>query len=173
MWKRIRPLLILLSVTLNFALLAVWAAHTLSGRLHCSLEPRDENDEGVTCPLHRQMGMTEAQWRHDIEPRLVKFRESARSVCGEINRSRVELIDLIAALEPDREAIAAKQEEILAGQRRMQELVIAHLLSEKSVLTQNQQRKLFDMLRQRTGCAKHGPMMGGVGMGKLRPGQCR
>jgi Spy/CpxP family protein refolding chaperone len=72
------------------------------------------------------------------------------------------MIDLIASTRPDRQAIAAKQDEILAGQRKMQELVIEQLLSEKQVLTPQQQKDLFDLLRQRGGCAGHGPMMMGM-----------
>lgn len=158
MWKRIRPLLILLSVTLNLAFVGVWAAHALSGRLRCPRGPT-HGGEGVSCLLHRRLGTTEAQWR-DIEPDLAEFRKSARAVCAEINRTRGELINLIADDEPDMEAIQAKQEEILAGQRRMQKLVISHLLSQKKALTQEQQKQLFEMLRRQSGCASHGPMMG-------------
>jgi hypothetical protein len=35
----------------------------------------------------------------------------------------------------------------------MQERVIAHLLAEKQTLTEEQQAKLFDMIRKKTGCA--------------------
>jgi Spy/CpxP family protein refolding chaperone len=76
---------------------------------------------------------------------------------------------LIAAPEPDREAIGAKQEEVFAGQRRMQELVISHLLSQKKALTQEQQKRLFEMLRRQSGCAGHGPMMGRMDMGPVCP----
>ncbi|MBT3287872.1 MAG: periplasmic heavy metal sensor [Victivallales bacterium] len=157
MWKKIRPLLILLSVTLNIAFVVFSAAYALPGR-PCGRD-RTEREEGGGCALRRQLGATDAQWR-EIEPRLVEFQKSARAVCKEVNRARGEMIGLIAAPEPDREAIRAKQEEILAGQRRMQELVIDHLLSQKKALTQDQQRELFDMLRQRAGCAGHGPIAG-------------
>jgi Spy/CpxP family protein refolding chaperone len=77
------------------------------------------------------------------------------------------MIDLIAAAQPDRQAIAAKQEEILAGQRKMQELVIGQLLAEKQVLTPQQQKELFDLLRQGSERSGLGPMM----MGMAAPGQ--
>lgn len=162
MWKKIRPLLILLSVTLNVAFVVFSAADALPGRLCGPRGPRQE--EGTWCPLHRRLGTTEAQWRK-IEPRLAEFQRSARAVCKEVNRARGEMINLIAAPEPNPEALGAKQDEILAGQRRMQNLVIDHLLSEKKVLTQDQQRELFDMLRRRRGCDGHGPMMGPLGTG--------
>lgn len=154
MWKKITPLLILLSVALNLAFVGIWTAHAISapmrGRTH---------EKGIWCPLHRKLGATEAQWR-EIEPRLIEFQRSARAVCNEVNRVRGEVIDLVAMPSPDMDAIRAKQEEILAGQRRMQRLVIEHLLAEKKLLDENQQRRLFDMLRSRSACAGRIPMMG-------------
>jgi len=159
MWKKLKPLLILLSITLNIAFVAIWAAHAVPTHL------RDwrgvAHEEGVWCPLHRQLGVTEAQWG-EIEPQLVEFQKSARAQCAQVNRLRGELIDLVAAPEPDRNAIRAKQKEILAGQRRMQELVIEHLLTEKQLLTPEQQEQLFQMMRSQSGCAGHAPMTGGM-----------
>lgn len=166
MWKRIRPLLILLSVVLNVAFVVIWAAHALPTHLRGIRDPR--HGEGVWCPLHRRLGATDAQWR-EIEPRLVEFQNSARTVCEEANRARAEMIDLIAAPEPNGEAIRAKQEEILTCQRRVQELVINHLLNEKKSLTQKQQEQLFRMMREQSGCAGHGPMMGRMGRGPAHP----
>ena len=160
MWKNIRLLLILLSVGLNVAFVAIWAAHALPR--HMAGPYAAGHGEGVWCPLHRQLGATQAQWR-EIEPRLVEFQKSARSICEEVNRARGQMIDLIAAPQPDRESIRGKQEKILECQRRMQELVINHMLNEKEFLTQEQQRELFRMLRQQSGCAGHGPMMGPMG----------
>ena len=159
MWTKLRPLLILLSVALNVAFVVIWAAHAVPTHLRGWRGPAHE--EGVWCPLHRRLGTTEAQWR-EIEPRLVKFQESARVQCDEVNRLRGEMIDLVAAPEPDRDAIRLKQEEILAGQRRMQELVIEHLLTEKQLLKPEQQEQLFQMMRSQSGCAGHGPMTGGM-----------
>ena len=170
MWKKLRPLLILLSVALNVAFVVIWAAHAVPTHLRAWRGPAHE--EGVWCPLHRRLGATEAQWRK-IEPRLAEFQNSARTVCDELNRARGEMIDLIAAPEPDREAIRAKQEEILAGQRRMQQLVIENLLTEKQLLRPEQQEQLFQMMRSRSGCAGHGPMTGGMrgrrGRGPMNP----
>jgi len=168
MWKKIRPLLILLSVALNIAFATFWAVRALPSYLRG--RHRTAGGGAVWCPLHRKLGATDAQWR-EIEPRLVEFKKSARAVCAEVNRARGEMIDLIAAPEADREAIRAKQGEIVAGQRRMQELVINHLLSEKKTLTPEQQKQLFEMLRRRSGCAGHGPMMGQMDLGPLRPAE--
>ncbi len=153
MWKKLAPLLIVLSITLNIAFVGIWALHAIRAA-RCGAYGVRHGE--VWCPLHRRLNVTDEQWR-EIEPRLRAFREASRKVCGELNKSRDELIALIAAPEADRTAIEAGQEEILAGQRKMQSLVIEHLLSQKNVLTPVQQRELFDMIRRRSGCAGQGP----------------
>jgi Spy/CpxP family protein refolding chaperone len=80
------------------------------------------------------------------------------------------VIDLIAADEPDVQAIRAKQDEILATKRKIQDLVAGHLLAEREVLTPGQQEQLFSMLRNRTRCT--GPPLSGSPSGRsCRPPQ--
>ena len=151
MSRKIALLLIVLSVALNIGFAGIWAAQTTS-RYWAS---RDGCGHGgcngaVWCPLHRKLAVTDGQWR-TMESRMMEFRRGSQALCQEINSRRAEMIDLIASAQADRAAIAAKQEEILAGQRRMQELVIQQLLAEKEVLTVEQQKELFDMIRQRCG----------------------
>ncbi len=153
MWKKVVPLFIVLSVALNIAFVAIWAFHAIRAAHCCVYSVRHDK---VWCPLHRRLNVTDEQWR-EIEPRLQAFCEASSNVCAELNKSRDELIALIAATETDQTAIEARQEEILAGQRRMQNLVIEHLLSQKDVLTPVQQRKLFEMIRRRSGCIGQGP----------------
>ena len=162
MWKKIAPLLIVLSVALNVAVAGVWAAHAVRTRWNapdrCGHGDGSDGGDGVWCPLHRKLDVTDEQWRR-IEPRMKEFRSSSQAVCAEVQRLRGEMIDLLGADEPDRQAIATKQEQILAGQRRVQQLVIEQLLGEKEALTARQQKELFELLRKRSGCAGH-PMMG-------------
>jgi Spy/CpxP family protein refolding chaperone len=174
MWKRIVPLLIVLSVTLNVGIAGVWVAHALHG-YWITLDQPDEGGEGVWCPLHRSLGVTDEQWKR-IESGLTQFQRDSRALCQEVNRKRGELIDLIASPQPDREAIAAKQEEILAGQREMQKRVIARLLTEKETLTAEQQAKFFQMIKEKVGCAGRIPMVGSgldSGSASSTPDECR
>jgi Spy/CpxP family protein refolding chaperone len=167
MWKKIAPLLIVLSVALNIAVVGVWAAHAIRG--HWTAPDRcghRDGPEGVSCPLHRKLNVTDEQWQR-LEPRFEKFRRDSQALCQEVTRRRGELIDLVASPEGDRQAIAAKQEEILAGQRRMQQLVIEHLLAEKEALTPPQQKELFNLLRRRSGCAGHESMSGLMPKGNI------
>ncbi len=158
MWKKIVPLLIVFSVALNLAFVGIWgmqvAAPLLAaGRTH---------DAEVWCPLHRKLGVTWEQWQQ-IEPRLAEFRRKSQALCADMKRMRTELIDVIAAEQPDEQTIVAKQDEIRAGQRQMQGLVIQQLLAEKEVLTAEQQKKLFDMIRGQSGCMGPPLMQGGLG----------
>ncbi|MFA4945049.1 MAG: periplasmic heavy metal sensor [Lentisphaeria bacterium] len=158
MWKKLAPLLVVLSVALNLGFLGVWSAPRIRA-CRSGLDRGGQNTaEGVWCPLHRQLNVSSAQW-HQLEPRMAEFRRRSQAVCQEVNRKRNELLDLVASPQPDRQAIAAKQEEILAGQRQVQILVNEHLLAEKETLTAGQQKELFDLLRKRGGCVGHGPMM--------------
>jgi Spy/CpxP family protein refolding chaperone len=164
MWKTAKPYLIVASATLNVAFVAMWIAHAApSGAL-----PEDDGHGGpepvVWCPLHRELGVTQEQWS-EIEPRLRAFQADAGEIRQQIDAIRMEVIDLIAAEEPDLDAIFAKQDEILATKRQMQRLVVEHLLAEKRVLTPEQQRQLFAMLRDRSGCPADPPMSGRPGRG--------
>lgn len=116
------------------------------------------SSETVWCPLHRELDVTPEQWEK-IEPRLREFRTSADAVCQQVRQLRAEMTDLLAAPETDLESLKAKQEGIFAGQRRMQGLVIEQLVNEKKVLTAEQQQRLFEMLRSRSGCRHGGPML--------------
>jgi len=159
MKKTIGVLLIILSVGLNVAFVATWLAHrmpTWGGGCHGGRNG---------CPMHVRLGATQPQWR-EMEARLAAFRESSRPLCVEIQRYRLELLDLIAAPQPDSEAIRAKQTQILEGQRQMQEKTIGHLTELAATLTPEQRKRLFDLLRERSQCGGPAPMMMGMGAGE-------
>jgi len=148
MWKKIAPLLILLSIGLNIAFVGAWILRaTQADRLADA-----GRKQAVWCPLHRALNVTAEQWE-TLEPHLSAFRNNADAICNEVNRKREEMLDLLAVAEPDRQALADKQEEILACQRKMQHLIIEHLLFEKTVLTSRQQEDFFKLFRER--CAGH------------------
>jgi len=161
MGRSIRTLMIVLSVGLNIAFVAVWAIHRLpTGCRHAG--ERGLRAPAALCPLHERIDATSAQ-RAAIDARMDAFRAATAPLCAEVNRHRLELIDLLSAAEPDRAAIQAKQVEILNGQSQMQARVIANLLDMKKSLTPEQQAVFFAYIRERSGCAGHGPMMMNAG----------
>ena len=167
MWKKTRLYLIVASVALNVAFIAMWIAHAALPEAHPEETVQRETQQTIWCPLHRELAVTEEQWTQ-IEPRLREFQAAVGELCQQTGAMRLDVIDLIAVEEPDREAIRAKQDEILATKRRIQELVAGHLLAERQILTADQQTKLFEMLRNQTICAG-GPPMSGRPKGGLGP----
>ena len=161
MGKRIRLLLILLSVSLNVAFIGVWAMRTLPrafakpAPISCAMS----DSCNISCPLHRAIGTTDAQWR-TLEPLQRKFRLASRAACDEIRELRTEMVDFLAAATVPRDSVIARQERILALQRRMQELTVDHLLAEKQVLTTVQWEKLLAMIDSTGGCANHAGLTG-------------
>jgi len=159
MSKRTKVFFIVLSVAFNVAFVAMWFAHAGSSRLGSEVsQAGPEIAAGVWCPLHRELGTNEDQWR-EIEPLLEEFQASVGELRRHVDKLRSGVIDLVAAEDPDLEAIRARQEGILTAKRNIQRLVIEHLLAEKEVLTPEQQERLFEMLRNRAGCS--GPPMSG------------
>jgi uncharacterized membrane protein len=154
-------LLIVLSVALNFAFVASWGLHRLPSTCGRHAAKGAASHPGAACPFHERLQATPEQ-RQEIESRLESFRESSVPICMRVNKHRIELIDLLAAPEPDHAAIQAKQKQILDGQSQMQERVIAHLLAMRTALSPTQRRILFDTIRERSDCAGHGHMMMGL-----------
>lgn len=155
MWRRSTFYLVSASLGLNLAFVGVWVAHAWPARPADQPQP----ESAIWCPLHRALQVSPRQWA-EIEPRLREFQAAVGELCSQTDVLRSEVIDLIAAEVPDLDAIQAKQEEILTTKRQIQRLVVEHLLAEREVLTPEQQRQLFTMLRERTGCVSDPPMSG-------------
>lgn len=150
MKSRLKILLVLLSVAVNAAFVGSWLLH-LTGTP--TGQPPARATDGVIAALpdlYEQVGTTEAQWQQ-IRPRLESFRAAALAVVERINQRRQEILELLAASEADRAAIAEKQNEIRTAQTQMQDLVISHILAEQEVLTPAQRRRYFELLAQRSG----------------------
>jgi Spy/CpxP family protein refolding chaperone len=163
MWKTTKRYLIVTSVALNVAFVAVWIAYAALPKADPQEAGKPRARQAVWCPLHRELGVTQEQWTQ-IEPRLRDFQGAVGELCQRVQGARSEVIDLIAAREPDLEAIRAKQDEILGTKRKIQDLVVRHMLAEKQVLTPDQQARLLEILREQMGCGS-GPPMSGRGFG--------
>jgi len=166
-WKNTRVFLIVASVALNVAFVATWITRATVSHAHPGETGRRETRHTIWCPLHRELGVTGEQWTQ-IEPLLREFQAAVGERSQEVDAKRLEVINLVAAAEANPEAIRARQDEILATKRSIQDLVANHLLAEKGILTPEQQQRLFEMLRSRTCCAG-GPPLAGPPNGALRP----
>jgi len=116
-------------------------------------DPCVDEESAVGCPLFRQIGVSPEQWNR-LQPLLREFGQASEAIRMDVDRKCAEVYALLVAPDVDRRAIAARQEEILAGQRRMQDLSIEQLLAEKRFLTRRQQVVYFDLLNRRSGARR-------------------
>lgn len=164
MWNKLCNPLFALSVGLNLAFIAMWLVHSLSAPGDAGGLSRPEIEGAIPSEIHREIGVTEEQWRK-IEPLVLDFREKAGKQRQKISALRGQLMDLLTLPKADEVAIREKQEEILAGQRRMQNLVIDHLLKEKELLSPEQGKKLMQTLCEQ--CRDDSGMVSGKGFGRV------
>jgi Spy/CpxP family protein refolding chaperone len=175
MWNNLRKPLLALSLGLNLAFVGVWLAHSISGAnvgqsVSKTVADHSTNHSAghnaIPSSLHREIGVTPEQWQQ-IEPIIRDFREKARTQRRKVTALRAQLMDLLSLPAIDETAIRAKQEEILAGQRQMQNLVIDHLLKEKKLLSPNQAKKLIQSLCEQ--CRREGAKVNitGGGFGRM------
>jgi len=164
MWNNLCKPLFALSLGLNLAFIAMWLVHSLSAPGDAGGLSRPEIEGAVPSAIHREIGVTEEQWQK-IEPLVLDFREKAGKQRQKISALRSQLMDLLTISEVDEAAIREKQEEILAGQRRMQNLVIDHLLKEKEILSPEQGKKLMQSLCEQ--CQHDSGMVSGKGFGRV------
>lgn len=90
--------------------------------------------------------------RKDFFPKLDRIRR-------ELQMKRLELNDLIFASSPDLKAIEIKAGEIADLQAELEKEVIDHILKEKEILTQDQQKQFYMILRtefEKNGLWMHG-----------------
>ncbi len=149
--SKTKTLLILLSVTLNVAFIAGWSIRAV-----CAASGGTPSAGPAT--LQQQLDLTPSQWRQ-IGPLLEDYQKASSTIMHQVTQRRRELLDLLAASQPDLQRIQEKQREIQTGQRQCQDLTITHVLAEKQILTPAQQEKYFDLLRQ----YPMGPTHGGMG----------
>jgi len=101
----------------------------------------------------RELHLSDEQRQEVRESMRTVFLEGA-DIKSKIKGCRVEMIQLLAASDPDTEAIEEKRQEIALLQEEVQKLVINNILEEKDILTPEQQKKLFGYLEERAKTGK-------------------
>ncbi|MFP4036752.1 MAG: Spy/CpxP family protein refolding chaperone, partial [Desulfobacteraceae bacterium] len=164
-WESLRKPIFALSLGLNLAFGAVWLAHSPENPIlpWRGVDTASAPDK-VSSSLHSEIGVTEEQWER-IEPLIQDLREKAGRQRREIGSLREQLMELLAAPDVDEAAIRSKQEEILAAQRRMQNMVVNHLLKEKEILSSEQSKKLIQSICKQ--CRRNGAVVSGKGVGRV------
>ncbi|MBN1957540.1 MAG: Spy/CpxP family protein refolding chaperone [Desulfuromonadales bacterium] len=167
MWTLRKPLMAL-SLGLNLAFVTVWLIQPMLTPRAAKDLPRSGDDSAIPSAIHREIGVTEEQWQK-IEPLVQGFREKAMAQRQRISDLRGQLMDLLAMPKVDEAAIREKQEEILASQRQMQNLVIDHLLKERQILSPEQTEKFMQSLCEQ--CRHHGDMPSAHGHSRILMGE--
>ena len=137
----LKTLVVLFSFVLNAVFLGAFAYHRfLSGH-------RDNHVEaGETRPVLEQLDLSPDQ-REQFEAARDRFHDHLGELGQEIQAQQLELMDLLATEEPDREALDERRGGIAALQSQLQHAVLDHLLEESAILNPEQRDKLFRLLR--------------------------
>lgn len=169
MGKKIFILVFIVSLSLNAGFAVTWLGYQFAGwssKQNTFLCQPDAEKE-IWCPLHRKLDVTKQQWKK-LEPHLKRFQREVSKLAAKIQKDRNKMIDLLAAEQTDKQAIQQQQERILSDHRRMQDLVLGHIMTEKSVLDAGQQKEFFAILRNNVQCP---PLMKGASGNKRGMGE--
>jgi Spy/CpxP family protein refolding chaperone len=155
------------SLMLNAALIATWLTHAIAA--HFANRPQGAVYQGDCrgCPLQRALNLS-ADQRQALQPHVGAFRKNAGALCVSITAARAKLIDELEKPQPDSAVVQACRDTILAGQAGMQRLSIDQILRQKSVLSPEQQHRLFRLMRENLACSDSKPGMMGLA-GVMRP----
>jgi Spy/CpxP family protein refolding chaperone len=149
MKNHILKFILFVSLLLNFSLLgAAGYAHYRQSRIPSSHDAQGRPSFGPATQAHifEALSLKPDQLK-PMQEKAAVFHQSLDSRHAEVARLRASLLDLMRADSPDRKAIESAIAEISGAQREMQELVIAHMLEFKSMLTPEQQRRFLDLIQ--------------------------
>ena len=96
--------------------------------------------------------------RRDFLPRVADIRRALR-------QKRLELNDLLFAEPPDMQAIEGKSGDISKLQTQLEKEVIDHILQEKDLLSSDQKRQFYEVIRgefEKGGLGVHGEQRSGA-----------
>lgn len=159
MYRTIILILLGVSIGLNIALTTAWIIHFKPPLAQERGRETDTPVNSVSCALHRQLGVSEEQWEK-LEPIIRSFQEDIRDQREQIQNLRGKMFKLLRQDQVDRDKIEELQNRMREEQAKMQDLVLEHILEEKKVLTDEQEKQFLDLLGNRIqhghGCAPGG-----------------
>jgi Spy/CpxP family protein refolding chaperone len=151
--KLIFRFIIVCSLALNVAFLAMWFTHATPRFLMAQRFCKADTFECRKCPLHQALSLSDSQW-NVLSPRIETYRKAVDSFQREIATARESLLNELEKSPADTAVLAVFREQVLDGQRKMQEHVVANVLEQKAVLTAEQQRRFIEMMRSGMGCER-------------------
>ena len=157
--KMIFRFLVVCSLVLNAAFVAMWVTHAAPRLMMCHRFCASKDAGGRACPMHQTLALSDSQWGV-LRPRVEAYRQAAESLQREIAAAREALLGELARTPTDTASLAACRERILDGQRRMQEQVVLTVLEQKRALTPEQQRRFIETVRSSMACERGGGCTG-------------
>ena len=149
MKKNLAILLLILLTVVNIAALATFAYHRFHFKRNFPLMGRpDMRPDRHMDFIKYELGLNEEQVK-EFESRCDRFREETNPIHDSLRAKRKELMDEIAAEEPIVEKIDRLAEEIGTLEITLKKKTTAHLLEGKAILTLEQQKKFFSLLKER------------------------
>lgn len=142
MRRNLTTLAIIFSVVLNLAFVGSYLYHELAPRF--LPPPRADRDRLI----FEELNLSPDQLAKFL-PLRDRFHAFLRQQGQAVKDRQLELIGLLAGKNPARSAVDAKQAEIRELQHEMQTRVIDHLFEESKILTPDQRRDFFALIRAR------------------------
>lgn len=142
MKKNLLTLAIIFSVVLNLGFIGTYCFQ------RTGLYARKQGHANPKQFLYEQLNLSPEQLKK-FEPGRDNFHAYLNQQRKRIQARRLELIDLLAEDAPDRKVIEAKHKQIQLLQQQMQTRVIDHLMNESSILTAEQRKKFFVLIKGR------------------------
>ena len=135
-------LILIFSLALNAAFVAVWA-HRRAGRAEPS--EADENDDASA--IWAQLGLDEDQ-ASQFKLEWEELDKEARELVAEAQKERDRIFELMQADEVDRDAVRESLKRIGENRRKLRELATEHLLAAGSRLQPEQRRRWAHIMKQ-------------------------
>lgn len=145
MKKKLIILGILLLVIVNLSALATIGYHRCFGHGDKSPNETGYSEEGYLC---QQLSLSKSQ-AEKMKTLESFFHMQADKIDSTLLKKRSELVELLMVSKPDSEKISATLKDIESTQAELQKQVIYYLLKEKEILTPEQQKKFFSIIKQR------------------------
>lgn len=144
-------LLLIFSLAFNIAFVGIWAYRGAARRHRYRRLTRDaqvgrERPPGPGGPPWAQLALAPEQ-EHRIREGWREVEGQMQSLREEVARHRDALLELMAAEEPEEQAVLAARERIDAVERQMRKLVVGQMLKTREMLTAEQRRQWLRMMR--------------------------
>jgi Spy/CpxP family protein refolding chaperone len=144
MKKNLVILFLAVLTIVNIAALATIAYHRFQPKR--PFPPMGQTDTPGSF-IKRELDLNEEQAK-EFESQDKRFREATKPILDLLEAKRKDLMEEVAAEEPNRDKLDRLTEEIGTLQMTLEKNITMHLLQTKSLLTPDQQKKFFSLFKE-------------------------